>query len=78
MNNNREVIDFLSGNYYLAGDKLYYVDSLLNIEEIEDTLIKSNLKERVNVFNNMSLYVARENKIISKEDYNKELKINKE
>ncbi|HOG20114.1 MAG TPA: LTA synthase family protein [Salinivirgaceae bacterium] len=78
MNENREVIDFLSGDYYLSGDKLYYVDSLLNIEEIEDTLIKSNFEEKLNVFRNMSLYVTREDRIISKEDYSKELGIDEE
>lgn len=76
MNDKRQVVEFLSGNYYLSGDKLYRVDSLLNIEEIDNISIKSNLEKKLSVFKNMSLYVTREDKIISKEDYNKELKIN--
>ena len=73
MNDNREVVDFLSGDYYLAGDKLYFVDSLLNIKEIKKDSIKSILMEKLNVFNNTSLYVARENRIISSNLYCKEL-----
>lgn len=74
MNDNREVIDFLSGDYYLAGEKLYRVDSLIKIKEIENDSIKSALKENLNVFTNTSLYVSRSDKIISNEDYCRELR----
>ena len=76
MNDNREVVDFLSGDYYLADDKLYLVDSLLNIKEIENDSIKLILREKLNIFNNTSLYTVRENKIITNEDYCKALQIN--
>lgn len=75
MNGNREVIDYLHDNYYLADDKLYIVDSMLNIEETENDSIKSVIKENLNVFNNTNLYVTREDKIISNELYCKELNL---
>ncbi len=77
MNDNREVVDFLSGNYYLTNNKLYFVDNRLNIKEIENDSIRSNLIEKLNIFNNISLYVAREDKIISNEDYCKHLHLKK-
>jgi len=73
MNDNREVIDFLYGNYYLSKNKLYYVDSVLNINEIENDSIELLLSKKLTAFNNTSRLVTRNNTIISSSLYCKAL-----
>ncbi len=76
MNNNRQVVDFLSGNYYLSDNKLYSVDSLLNITENTNSSIKAALTKKLSIFKNTNLYVTRNNFIISNHDYCKQLNLN--
>lgn len=73
MNDNREVVDFLSNEYFLTGDKLFRVDTLLNIHSIDNDSIKSDLLDQLNTFRNTSLYTTINNKIISNEMYCKAL-----
>ena len=69
MNDNREVIDFLSGNYYLSENDLYYVDPSLHISKIQNEAIKSSLQTKLNTFENTSLFVTKNNKILSHEQF---------
>lgn len=69
MNDNREVVDFLSNEYYLTGKKLFRVDTLLNIHGIDNDSIKSDLSYKLNIFRNTNLYTTINNKIISNEWY---------
>ncbi len=69
MNTNREVVDFLCGNYYLSEDVLYEVDSNLNISLSKNKAMKSELAKKLSTFANMSLYVSRNNKVISPRMY---------
>lgn len=69
MNDNREVIDFLSANYYLSNNKLYKVDSELNIEEINNKTKWSEMNYQLEAFRNTNQFVCRENKIIPPELY---------
>ena len=73
MSGNREVIDFLSGNYYLSNEKLYKVDSALGITEEIDELIRIDMSDKLKTFKNASLFVCRNNKIVSSEIYCKAL-----
>ncbi len=74
MNDNREVVDFLSGDYYLSEGEVYCVDSLLNISAIRNDSVKLILENKLNLFKNMSLYSASENKIIPSNLYCKALR----
>ncbi len=73
MNGNRDVIDFLYGNFYLSANVLYEVDDSLNISISENEDMKSILTKKVNTFANTSLYVARKNKLVSPQAYCKML-----
>ncbi len=73
MNGNREVIEFLSGDYFLSNGNLYKVDSDLNMTRTENDSIQSSLSEKLNIFANTSLFITRKNTIISSNLYCKEL-----
>lgn len=73
MNDNREVIDFLSGDYYLSGNDLYFVDTSLHISKIQNDAIKTSLKTKLNTFEGTSLFVTKNNKILSHEQFCKQI-----
>ncbi len=73
MNDNREVVDFLSGNHYLSNNNLFLVDSSLNITHVENDSIKTSLTRKLSAFNFISTHTAQNNKIISNDLYCKAL-----
>ncbi|MDD2197035.1 MAG: sulfatase-like hydrolase/transferase [Bacteroidales bacterium] len=77
MNTNREVVDFLWGDYYLSEEKLYKVDSTLSIEEVMNDSIKNEITSKLSAFRSTSLYVCRNNKIISSDMYCEALNLQK-
>lgn len=77
MNTNREVIDFLWGDYYLSEQKLYKVDSTLCIKEVMNDSIKNEMTNKLETFRNINRYVCRNNKIISSDMYCKALNLQK-
>jgi hypothetical protein len=77
MNDNREVVDILSGDYYLTNDELYLVDSLLKIKHIENLAFKTALKRKLSVFKNTGIYAVRADKVVSNDDYCNALQLQK-
>ncbi|MDD2381178.1 MAG: LTA synthase family protein [Mariniphaga sp.] len=73
MNDNRDIVDFLYENYFLSQGDLYQVDSSLHITKMENDSIQAMLDKKLNTFKNTSLYVSRNNKIISSELFCREL-----
>lgn len=69
MNDNRELVDFLSGDYYLSENKLFTIDSALNIHELVNDSIKYHLFNKLNAFKNTSLLVCENNTVISNDMY---------
>lgn len=69
MNYNRDVVDFLYGDYYLSEGVLYKVDSTLDISISDNEKMKSMLTQKLNTFANTSLYITRKNKLISPQMY---------
>jgi hypothetical protein len=64
MNDNREIIDFLYGDYYLADNKLYSVQNDYTITETSDRPTKKQLQEKLATFKKMNYYVSNEGKIL--------------
>lgn len=71
MNDNRQIVDFLYGDYYLSKNKLYFADSVLKITEIENDTMKMLLNTELNIFKNINQFVCQNNKIISNSLYSK-------
>lgn len=49
MNDNREITDYYSDNYYLAADKLYSVNEDLSISESNNKHIKKKLQKELEI-----------------------------
>ncbi len=64
MNDNREIIDFLYGDYYLADNKIYSVQDKYAITEISDRAIKKGLQEKLATFKKTNYYVSNQGKIL--------------
>ncbi len=65
MNDNREIIDFLYGDYYLADNKLYQVDADLNLTASNDKTQKQLMESKISVFKKTNFHVSTKDKIIS-------------
>jgi uncharacterized sulfatase len=74
MDDNREIIDFYSNGYYLAGNQLFKVDSVLGIQNLEDTILKTSMIDAMNTIKNISLYTSVQNRIIPDSLFCKALK----
>lgn len=75
MNDNRQIIDFLSNDYFLSDDDLYEVDPQLNLKKVNDESLKLSMQDQLNAFKTTSLYTSMNNRIISNELYCKELNL---
>jgi uncharacterized sulfatase len=65
MNDNREIIDFLHGDYYLAENKLFNIDKDLNIKEVRNKEKKKELANELAIFKKTNFHVSTKDKIIS-------------
>ncbi|MCK9452976.1 MAG: sulfatase-like hydrolase/transferase [Bacteroidales bacterium] len=73
MNDNREIIDYLSGTYYLTGEELFRVGVDLDLTKIDDKNKLQKLKNELDNFRKTSEYVSLNNKILPDTVYHKGL-----
>ncbi|MDY0075830.1 MAG: sulfatase-like hydrolase/transferase [Bacteroidales bacterium] len=73
MNDNREIIDYLSDTYYLAGEELFRVGDDLKLTKIDDKNKLQKLKNELDNFRKTSEYVSLNNKILPDTVYHKGL-----
>lgn len=64
MNDNREVVDFLSGNYYLSNKELYRVYPNFKLSKVNNPAKQRELTTKLNAFQKTSKYVCKNDKII--------------
>ena len=68
MLNNREVVQYLHGDYMLDHDRIYAVDSTMHAEEIDNDHVKEQLKEYLRQYKNIDRYATRNDFLIKKPD----------
>lgn len=73
MDDNREVVDFLWGDYFLNQDKLYKVDSALNISPMVCDSIYKTMRRGLRAFKRINLYTVGENRLLSASAYCQQL-----
>jgi len=56
MRNNRNIEDYIHGEYYLANDKLFKVHDLMKLEDIDKPKKKQQLKNELKDFKNLNLF----------------------
>jgi phosphoglycerol transferase MdoB-like AlkP superfamily enzyme len=64
MNDNREIVDYYSNGYYLAGQQLYKAGSDLSITVSNDKMELEKLRNELKIFKKTSLHVSIEDKIL--------------
>jgi len=69
MRNSRELIDYLSGDYFLSEDVLYQVHDDMKLTMIENDSILKSLQKKLNTFKILSLYSCDKNKVFPVKDY---------
>ena len=65
MNDNREVIDYLHGDFYLADNQLFKVDKNFDLTLTKDRNMKQKLEKELAIFNKTNLYVSNQDKLFS-------------
>lgn len=65
MNGNREIVDYLSNDYFLSGQQLYKVNYDLSIVKSTDKFREAELRKELALFNRLNLYVCNKDKILS-------------
>ncbi|MCX2719584.1 sulfatase-like hydrolase/transferase [Lentiprolixibacter aurantiacus] len=56
--------DFISGRYFLSGNKLFSLDGALRPIQVKDGELKDSIREKLDYFRSVNKYVTRENKLI--------------
>ena len=56
MRNNRDIRDYLHGDYYLASENLYKLHDTMHLEKINDDEIKSQLKNELHSYKNLNAF----------------------
>ena len=64
MNDNREIVDYLSNNYYISGKQLYKVSNNLSITPCDDKKQLDKLQNELKIFKKTSLHTSIEDKIV--------------
>lgn len=64
MNDNREIIDYYSNNYFLSGEKLFAVGKDLSLTVSSDLKLLKKMQEELSIFKNTNYDVSLQNKII--------------
>lgn len=77
MNDNREIVDYVSGNYYLSRGSLYKINENLAIEKVRNKALKKELKNELTLFKRVNYYTCQYNKLypdsLSAAYYNQQL-----
>ena len=68
MRNNREVVQYLHKEYMLDRDRVYFVDTTLYADEIDNDSIKNQLKEYMRQYRNIDRYVTQNDYLLKKPD----------
>ena len=58
MLNNRDVVEYFSGDYYIANNRLYKVDDKLLQTQIEDEAVLQRMKKEMNDFKTVSCFAV--------------------
>lgn len=66
---NKDLVEFLNGEYFISYDELYKVKPGLEIEKIEDETRKRDLKEQLQSFISISNKVCYQNKLLPHNNY---------
>jgi phosphoglycerol transferase MdoB-like AlkP superfamily enzyme len=76
MNDNREIIDYYSNNYFLSGEKLFAVGKDLSLKASSDVQLQKKMQDELRIFKNMNYDVCLRNKIIPDSIYFRSLGYN--
>lgn len=69
MLNNRDVVEYLHHDFFLCRDRVYKVSDNIDLKEIDDDSIKSQLKEYLRQYINIDRYVT-QNDFLLRKPYN--------
>ena len=69
MRNSREIIDYLSDDYFLSEDVLYQVQDDMKLTVLKNDSILKALQKKLNTFKILSLYSCEKNKVYPVKDY---------
>jgi len=64
MNDNREIIDYYSNNYYLSGENLFSVGTDLSLKASTDKSVLKKMQKELNIFKSTNYEVCLKDKII--------------
>ncbi len=64
MNDNREIIDYLSGDYFLSGQMLFKVNEDLSLSVSADKAVLKQLRNELEIFKKTSMYVSLQDRIM--------------
>ena len=67
MRNKNQLVDFLDGNYFLSDDQLFVISDGLNIDPVDDQLIKNKLVGEFEDFKNKNNYTIQTRKLLPPE-----------
>jgi phosphoglycerol transferase MdoB-like AlkP superfamily enzyme len=73
MNDNREIIDYYSNNYFLSGEKLFSVGKDLSLAVLTDQKVLKRMQDELSAFKNTNYDVSLHNKIITDSLYYRSL-----
>ena len=65
MNDNREIVDYLSNDYFLSGQQLYKINDDLSLVKSTDKFRETELRKELAVFKRINLQVTDKNRILS-------------
>ncbi|UZD23720.1 LTA synthase family protein [Algoriphagus halophytocola] len=64
MRNKNQLVDFLDGNYFLSDDQLFVITEGLNIDPVDDQLVKNKLVGEFEDFKNKNNYTIQTRKLL--------------
>ena len=64
MNDNREIIDYYSNNYFLSGENLFSVGNDLSLKALSDKIVLKKMQEELKIFKSTNYDVCLRDKII--------------
>jgi phosphoglycerol transferase MdoB-like AlkP superfamily enzyme len=76
MNDNREIIDYYSNNYFLSGEKLFTVGKDLSLSVSTDLKLLKKMQDELSIFKNTNYDVSLHDKIITDSIYFRSLGYN--
>lgn len=76
MNDNREIIDYYSNNYFLSGEKLFTVGKDLSLKASVDQKVLRKMQDELSIFKNTNYEICLQDKIITDSLYYRSLNYN--